>query len=134
MAGSYPAFYLSSFKPISVLKSKGSLSRFSANKNNFSLRSVLVVFQFVVSVSLIVGTTVVYKQLSYIQNIKLGYDKEQLLVMRNSYLLGNNEAVLKEQLMQDPRVASITTCGFLPAGPTNNNQTGESSDDKKEER
>lgn len=115
-AGIYPAFFLSSFKPIAVLKGK-----VSRGTRSFGLRSGLVVFQFFISVCLIVGTIVVYQQMKYIQNKKLGYDKEQLLVLPNSYALGKRELLFKEQLLKDPRVVNATISAYKPAGPSNNN-------------
>ncbi|RYX82385.1 FtsX-like permease family protein, partial [bacterium] len=96
VAGIYPSFFLSSFNPIKVLK--GSLS-IGSNKN--TLRSSLIIFQFFVSTALIISTIIVYQQLNYMQNKKLGYDKEQVLFLPEGRLMGEQQDAFKQKLLQD---------------------------------
>jgi putative ABC transport system permease protein len=114
LAGIYPSFFISAFKPIKVLK--GALS---GQSRRSVLRSSLVVFQFTVSTALIIATIIVYRQLDYMQNQKLGYSKEQVLVIQDSYTLGNNEKAFKEKLQQDPRVKSATISWSVPVNGRN---------------
>jgi len=110
LAGLYPAFFLSSFRIINVLK--GSTGT-EPTKKNF-LQSSLVIFQFTVSTALIIATFIVYQQLHFMQNKKLGYDKDQLLVLNDTYTLGNNEYAFKDQLTRDGRVANATVTTNIP--------------------
>ncbi|CAN5821981.1 ABC transporter permease [soil metagenome] len=112
LAGIYPAFFLSSFKTINILKGNALPKLNSKN----GLRSGLVVFQFAVSTALIIATIVVYQQLNYMQNKKLGYDKDQVLLIQDTYTLGNNEQSFKQTLLQDSRVVNATISRSMPGG------------------
>jgi putative ABC transport system permease protein len=110
LAGIYPAFFLSSFETISVLK--GASSNTPAKRSG--LRSGLVVFQFMISTALIIATIVVYQQLHFMQNKKLGYDKEQVLVLQDTYGLDSNQYAFKQKLLQDSRVVNATVSRDVP--------------------
>ncbi|GGX11636.1 ABC transporter permease [Aquimarina muelleri] len=129
LAGGYPAFYLSSFTPLTALKSK-----FSGTGNSKGIRSVLVVFQFVISVTLIFATLIIEQQMSFIQNKKLGFDKDQIVVLNESYLLGNNNISLKNEILKDARVANVSHSAFAPIGPSDNNMSGIFVDNKFKRR
>jgi len=111
LAGSYPAFFLTSLKPISILKGSG---LFSNKNSSFFTRNALVVFQFTVSTVLIICTVVVYKQLVYNQSKDLGFNKENVLVIANGDRLGKNEEALRTELLRLPQIANASISTSLP--------------------
>ncbi|MCI0692787.1 ABC transporter permease [candidate division KSB1 bacterium] len=109
IAGGYPAFYLARFEPARVLKGEQS------ERNRSNMRSALVVFQFAASVGLILCAATIQQQMRYIKNKKLGYNREQVLVMRLRDAEARKQlALIKRELLQNPQFVKIAASGSLP--------------------
>jgi putative ABC transport system permease protein len=119
LAGLYPSFYLSSFKPISLLK-----DRVTHDNKVINWRSALVVFQFIISIFLIICTITINRQLNYIQHKKLGFEKDQVIIVSEAQALGNKIRVFKEEVLKNSLMNSGTISGYLPvSGTWRNNNT-----------
>lgn len=106
LSGSYPAFYLSSFQPSHILKSM-------SNKRKVNLRSVLVVVQFAISITLIIGMVIIKNQLGYVLNKDLGFSKDRLVVINNASALGSRVETFKYELSKIPNIVSSTNSSVM---------------------
>lgn len=126
LAGSYPSLFLSSFNPYEVLK--GSVKN---STQNGRLRRVLVVFQFAVSILLIIGTMIMYRQISYMLNKDVGFDKEQLIVINRAGALGTKMKAFKDSVREIPGVINVSSSTAVPG--RNNNNNGYTIEGRKDE-
>ena len=126
LAGSYPALFLSAINPYEVLK--GSMKN---SMKNGRLRRVLVVFQFAVSILLIVGTMIMYRQIKYMLNKDVGFNKEQLMVINRAEALGTRVKSFKESVKGIPGVNKIASSTSVPG--RSNNKSGYMMEGRKDE-
>lgn len=115
-AGFYPSVYLSGFNPVDVLKGK---LRMGAKSGG--LRSGLVVFQFTISIMLIIGTLIINDQMSFILNSKVGYDRQQVIQLYGTNMLGDKDVTFKKEIAALPDVEVVSISDFLPIVDTKRN-------------
>ncbi|WP_346758653.1 ABC transporter permease [Agaribacillus aureus] len=108
LGGFYPALVISSFKPISIIRRK------NGGRGKVVFRNILVVFQFAICIVMIISTILVYKQLNFMRNLNLGFDTEQVLVIRRPGLLDKNQEVFKQALLKRADVMSVSYTNTIP--------------------
>jgi len=115
VSGAYPAFYLSSFSPLKIMKSDASI-----RSGHSSLRKMLVIGQFAISIILIVSTIVITRQMTYIKNKELGFDKDHLIYIDLLGDLKTKYDTVKNELLRNPGINAVTVAVSLPNNAHNN--------------
>jgi ABC-type antimicrobial peptide transport system permease subunit len=113
LSGTYPALFLSSFRPVRLLKSQVGSTSVSSKGSVF--RKVLVVIQFAISITLIIGTLIIYSQMKYIRNMSLGFEKDQLIYISIKGDIQEKCDSFKNDLLKNPNIASVTHASSLPS-------------------
>ena len=132
LSGTYPAFVLSSFRPVEVLKGK-----IQSQSRSIGLRKGLVIVQFVLALLLVVGAFVIKQQVQYIQQKNLGISKDNLIVIEREVEIGRNYNILRDKLLQAPGIDKVTIGPIsptdIPSSSSGVSWPGKQSDDKNQE-
>jgi putative ABC transport system permease protein len=109
LAGSYPAFFLSSFEPVRIFRGES-----VKGKTNFSLRGILVILQLTVTIALFISTMVISNQMNYVQSKKLGFDKENVMIIERTQALSNKAGLFKQELLKIPEIKAASYSSHTP--------------------